>query len=272
MDNNPHFTLYTKLKEQGLYTKSYDQFRTQFAGKEKTLALFSAMKDDGHYTKTEDDFVNQFFKPTFVQQAKEKQPDYRTIDIRDERNIDPVTKAKIADTSRLHIKADIEPLKHIIKVAKENGVDPYTALALAHQETLFKPEYGDNPFNLLSGGRLKPETADSDMVDLSMKELGDKFAMAKRLGKKSEAEMLQAWNGYGKIGKSSFAGQKDTNRVYGVDVSTNPIDMNKTPLYGQRVIDIRDNILKKNPDIVKLVEEINNTQETPKGQGSLRLP
>ena len=271
MDNNPHFTLYTKLKEQGLYSKSYNQFRQQFAGHERIATLFSAMKTDGHYTKTADDFAKQFFDPSFLQQAEKTQPDYRTIDIKDERNIDPVTKSKIADTSRLHIKADVEPLKHIIQKAKENGVDPYTALALAHQETLFRPEFGDNPFNLLSGGRLKPETADSDLVDLSMKELSDKFAYAKKLGKKTEAEMLQAWNGYGKIGKSSFAGAKDTNRVYGVDVSKSPIDMNKTPLYGQRIIDIRDNILKKNPDIVKLVEEMKNAKPQ-EGNGTLILP
>jgi hypothetical protein len=270
MENNAHFTLYTKLKEEGLYTKSYDQFRQQFAGHEKIATLFSAMKDDGHYTKTADDFVKQFFDPKLVQRAKDAQPDYSTIDIKDERTIDPVTKAKIADTSRLHITADVEPLKHIIQVAKKNGIDPYTALALAHQETLFKPQYGDNPLNLQSGGRLNPETADSDLVDLSMKELTDKFAMAKKLGKKSEAELLQAWNGYGKIGKNSFAGVKDTNKVYGVDVSKNSINMNKTPLYGQRIIDIRDNILKKNPDIVKLVNE--TTPDQNGGQGSLFLP
>ena len=29
--------------------------------------------------------------------------------------------------------------------------------------------------------------------------------------------------------------------------------MNKNPVYGKRVKDIRDNILKKNPEIVKLI-------------------
>ena len=30
--------------------------------------------------------------------------------------------------------------------------------------------------------------------------------------------------------------------------------MNKNPIYGKRVLDIRDNVIKKNPDIVKLIE------------------
>jgi hypothetical protein len=46
MDNNPHFTLYNKLKDEGLYTKSYDQFRQQFAGHEKIATLFSAIQAD----------------------------------------------------------------------------------------------------------------------------------------------------------------------------------------------------------------------------------
>jgi len=244
--DNPNVALYDKLVGQGLYTKSYDEFRKQFSSHEKVAALFSAMQKDGHYTRSVDEFKRSFFA------LPVEQPDYRSIEIRDTRQVDPITGQPVPDTNRLHVKADVQPLKHIITKAKEHGIDPYTALAIAHQETMFKGEYSDNPFNLLSGGRLNPDTAGVDRVELSMQELTDKYAYAKKLGKSTEAEQLQAWNGYGKVGGGSFGGT--VKKAYGIDVSQNPIDMNTNPVYGQRVIDIRDNILKANPDIRKLVE------------------
>lgn len=263
-ENNPHYALYTKLREQGLYTRPYGDFRKQFAGKERVAVLFSAMNKDGHYTKTADEFNNQFFKPEFTQ---DDSPDFSSIKIEDKRDIDNVTGRKVSDTSRLSATADMSMLKNIIQKAKANGVDPYTALAIAHQETRFNPEYDDNPFNLLS---TDPEIGNKDIYDVAMKELVNKYKIAKNLGKTTEADQIQAWNGYGKVGRSSFG--KDTNNVYGVDVTKNPVDMNKTPLYGQRVIDIRDNILKKNPDIVKLVNEVNADNTQQGGNGSLNLP
>jgi hypothetical protein len=75
--------------------------------------------------------------------------------------------------------------------------------------------------------------------------LKDKMDYGKKLGKKTEAELIQAWNGYGKITpKSEYGG----NMYYGIDVSKNPINMNKTPVYGDRIIDIRENVIKKITD------------------------
>lgn len=260
-----HRELYDKLKSEGFYTKSYNNFVTQFANPDKLVRLHGLMQQDGLYTKTVDDFKNQFFTAI----SPQKKTDYSIIPVKDNRTIDTVTKQKVADNSKLHVNIDSSQAKHIIEKAKQYGIDPYTALAVAYQETGFKDEYKDNPFNLLSGGRLNPDTAGEDFVDLSMLTMQDKNKIADKLGKKTDEEVIQAWNGYGKISSTSFGGT--VKKVYGVDVSSKPIDMAKDPVYGRRVVDIRDNILKNNPDIVKLVDEISRTNPR-KGQGELKLP
>lgn len=178
--------------------------------------------------------------------------DGKTIKIKDGRKTDAITGKPVLDTNNLSHDADVPMMQKIILAAKKNGVDPYTALAIAHQETGLASE-GDsegNPFHLLDN---KPD----DLVDSGVKTLKQKLQYAQSLGKKSEADQLQSFNGYGKVGANTEGKQKS---MYGVDVTQNPIDMNKTPLYGKRIIDIRDNILKTNPDVQKLV---NNTNPSP---------
>ena len=245
-----HRQLYDQLKSEGLYTKSYDDFVTQFANPEKLVRLHGLMQADGLYTKTVDDFKQQFFGGI----TQTKAEDVSVISVKDTRAKDSVTQKEVDDKSRLHGVIDSTRVRHIVTKAKEYGIDPYTALAIAYQETGLKEDYADNPFNLLSGDRYNESTANADLVDLSMQTMGDKNKLAAKLGKKSEEEVIQAWNGYGKISSTSFGGK--VKKVYGLDVTDNPIDMNTDPVYGRRVIDIRDNILKTNPDIVKLVDEV----------------
>jgi len=237
--------LWQSLKEDGLYTKSYEEFTKQFSTTHKLYSLYTMMKSDGYYTKTMADFKQQYW---------DLQPAPRNrIKIEDTREIDRVTGESLPATKRLNVEADSELIKKIVKKAGDFGIDPYTALAIAHQETGFSDEYYGNPMNLLSGGRLNPETAEEDFLDLTMLTMQDKIKMAERLGKKTDEEIIQAWNGYGKISSESFGGK--VKKVYGIDVSKNPIDMSKNPVYGKRVVDIRENIIKKNPEIKKIVEE-----------------
>lgn len=53
--------LYNKLKADGLYTKSFDDFVEQFSSPEKQKLLYDNLFDDGLYTKTLEDFQEQFF-------------------------------------------------------------------------------------------------------------------------------------------------------------------------------------------------------------------
>jgi len=53
--------LYSALNQQGLYTKSLDDFKNQFSTPEAVNQLHFALKQEGLYTKSLSDFNNQFF-------------------------------------------------------------------------------------------------------------------------------------------------------------------------------------------------------------------
>jgi hypothetical protein len=54
--------LYQKLYDNGLYTKTYDDFKNQWAvNPEKIQELHSVLSKEGHYTKTLDEFNLQYF-------------------------------------------------------------------------------------------------------------------------------------------------------------------------------------------------------------------
>lgn len=53
--------LYNGLKEQGLYTKSYQDFTSQFSTPEARQQLYEGMNEKGLYTKSAEDFNAQFF-------------------------------------------------------------------------------------------------------------------------------------------------------------------------------------------------------------------
>ena len=53
--------LYQKLFDKGLYTKTYDDFVTQFSDDEKRTKLHSVLQEKGLYTKAYEDFNTQFF-------------------------------------------------------------------------------------------------------------------------------------------------------------------------------------------------------------------
>jgi hypothetical protein len=262
---NKNRALYDQLKSEGYYTKSYDQFVSQFSNPDKLARLHDVMQIDGLYTKTVDDFKNQFF-----QLPDSDKVDYGVIPVKDTRENDSVTNMPVSDNNRLHANIDTDSAKEIVSKAKKHGVDPYTALAVAYQETGYSNEYGDNPFFVLVKNPDELTKFQKDPVDYSMQLMSDKNKYAKKLGKKSDEDIIQAWNGYGKVGGNNDLSISPIKKMYGVDVSKNPIDMNKNPVYGKRVIDIRDNILKKNPDIVKLVNETTSSQGG--GQGTLDLP
>jgi hypothetical protein len=56
-----HQNLYNGLSEQGLYTKSYEEFAVQFSTPEAQKKLYDGLLSQGLYTKSADDFYAQFF-------------------------------------------------------------------------------------------------------------------------------------------------------------------------------------------------------------------
>ena len=53
--------LYNFLSEQGDYTKSYEDFQTQFSNTQSVENLYNFMLEKGDYTKSIEDFNTQFF-------------------------------------------------------------------------------------------------------------------------------------------------------------------------------------------------------------------
>lgn len=53
--------LYKSLYDQGKYTKSFEDFQTQFGSNEGQEKLYGALKSSGDYTKSFNDFSGQFF-------------------------------------------------------------------------------------------------------------------------------------------------------------------------------------------------------------------
>lgn len=183
------------------------------------------------------------------------------IKVTDTRTLDMASGVQIGDKNNLSFKVNPLVAQQIIKQAKEKGIDPYTALAVAYQETGISNHdqqngrVENNPFHVWEpdsegfGDNFKtPEgTIGSSLDTLKQKLLtGSKKS-------KDEAAQIQAYNGYGtiKLGHDDLEGAK---KVYGVSISPEGLNMSNNPLYGKRVIDIRENILKKNRYITSLVE------------------
>jgi len=160
------------------------------------------------------------------------------IKIKDQRKLDMATGKPMSDRNRMHANINSEDIEGIISAAKKHGVDPYTALAIGLQESGYKEDNMRNPFML---GNYNPQ---GDVIDESMRFMAEKNKYAKRLGKTTEEDTIQAWNGYGTI--------KGTGKMYGLDL---PLNMKENPVYGKRVINLRDSVIKTNPEIVKLVDK-----------------
>lgn len=166
----------------------------------------------------------------------------KTIFIKDDRTTSATTGKKINPNKELVSgEYNINNIRSIINAAKRQGVDPYTALAISLQET----GLGKTDGNL-------GHVIDSDYVgrpsDKLAYALKTKLETADRLGLTDEAKRLQIYNGNKKIFPSTeerYHGFK-MKSIYGVPIPEGGLDMGQNPLYGKRVIDLRDNVLKKN--------------------------
>ena len=178
------------------------------------------------------------------------------LKIKDTRKIDKVTGKKINSKNDFSKDIDYETTKKIITEAKKQGIDPYTALAISYQETGINKEH---PFDL------NPDQYKSNFGDpnLGVKSIVSQMQYAKQMQKKgvvpnTEDFLIQGYNGYGKI-KRGHRDLEGSTSIYGYNIPSEGLDFKKNPLYGKRVLDIRDNILKTNPEIQKLVNDSKQT-------------
>lgn len=201
------------------------------------------------------------------------------IKIDDKRTIEATSGKQVDQKSNFSGSYDPDIIKDMITVAKQKGIDPYTFLAMGMQETTLGQQqfhknvemdnnylgYPEARLNVLAADDIDWDKVDNKNWDgksesdkrqyilgLSADLLKQKLTTADKIGYKNEANKLQVWNGTGNI--SGKAWDSPPKQIYGVDVPPEGIDPKKNPLFGKRIIDLRDNIIKQNPEIVKMVE------------------
>jgi hypothetical protein len=171
------------------------------------------------------------------------------IKVTDNRKTNIVTGKPLSSKARKHAEIPYDTVESIIFNARKHGVDPARALAIGLQETGYKKENQHNPFML---GNYNPY---GDIIDESMKFMATKNKEAKRLGKKTEEEEIQVYNGTGPL--------KDKGLMYGIDTNKNPINTLENPVYGKTVKQLRDSVIMQNPEILKLIN-MGNKGSVPK--------
>lgn len=152
----------------------------------------------------------------------------------------------VPDNRRMDHAVNSETVRKLVKGAIDRNINPNTVLAMALQETGIA---NINPLhqNIIEGiwryeGFTPRSAKEADLIDHNLNFLIERFDEANRLGKNTEADSIQAWNGYGKM-PPGYYGRKDI------------IDMNKEPVYGNRVIALRDSAIMTTPEIQKIIEE-----------------
>jgi hypothetical protein len=174
------------------------------------------------------------------------------ISIKDGRKVRATTRQRInPNVDLVSGNYSAKTITDIVNASLKNGVDPNTAIALAMQES--KLGNVDENLGRIVGGSYRGEEA-NDMTKL----LFEKMNTGRKLGRKTDEELLQMYNGTGKIFPSTE--EKDhgfkMKKAYGVPVGKKGIDMGKTNLYGIQVKDIRDNVIKKDKKVASMVKKL----------------
>lgn len=180
----------------------------------------------------------------------------RTIDIVDPRKKMATTNQPLRPNSDLvggkYSSKHLDKLMQEAKRQKLSKQDMITLSAMGFQETKWDRDDEGNIGH--TSGDWKGRDEYEDFVNaykLKMKE-------ADRLGIKDPALRLQVYNGLGTIYPSTENKYHGFNmkKIYGVPVPKEGINMKKNPLYGKQVMDIRDNVLAKNPEYMQYIDSI----------------
>lgn len=142
----------------------------------------------------------------------------------------------------------------IALAARKQGVDPYTLEAIAMHESGF----GKINDDLGRAGR----TANTSYAEGAANIYAQKVQDAKRLGIANEVDQIQLYNGTGRIPY-----MEGVKKIYGVPLPKEGIDMQQNPLYGKQIMDIRDNVLRKNPQFIHYVDSVYNSIPPKKWDG-----
>jgi hypothetical protein len=150
---------------------------------------------------------------------------------------------------------DSEHLGNLMTEAKRRKMsynDMMNLAAMGFQET----KWGQTDPNIGHTQDIFSDDPNPDAYENFIDAYNAKMKDADRLKIKDEATRLQVYNGLGKVFPSTEADYHGfkMKKIYGVDVPKGGIDLRKNPLYGKQVIDIRDNVLKRNPEFMRYMD------------------
>lgn len=216
----------------------------------KVASLFSS-SDDG---KSEP-------KPKPKQETSYTLPE--TIKIKDPRKIRKTTGQPInPNVDLVSGEYNTRLIDEAIRQAKEFGLskeDAWNLAAIGFQETGWGKTDG-NIGHILDG--IGGGDTENEFVNAYL----NKMREADRLKITNPEMRLQVYNGLGVIRPETEQNYHKfkMKKIYGVPVPEKGISMKKNPLYGKQVIDIRENVLKQNPEVVNYIESLYGEGDAPK--------
>lgn len=159
---------------------------------------------------------------------------------------------------------DPEVIKQITLAALAQGNDPYTALAIGMQESGLgtnknfngQENYGQVDKNKWRGNPELMQMIKSN-PQLNANAVAMNYVLRKKLEENKDADeavKIQGYNGY-RLHANNDIGAKT---MYGIDLTKYPqgYDLRADPRYGKSVLDLRENVLKKNKTITDFVESL----------------
>ena len=216
------------------------------------------------------DFLKSVFSvtPKAAPVAKKGLVMPRDYELKDTRKVSATT-GKAIDPNRDLVsgKYPSKDIYGIVKAAKRYNLDPYDLLSVSLQETGLNKKGEGLGQILMSDNEIRDsvptkmdteEEAAGDEYDMFARAYMSKMKYADRLGIKDPATRMQTYNGLGKVTPNTekayhgFAMQS----IYGVPLPKEGIDMRKNPLYGKRVLDLRDNVLRKDEQLANYIKNI----------------
>ena len=180
----------------------------------------------------------------------------KRLSIRDPRKIMMTTGKPLRPNSDLVSgEYDSEDLGNLLTEAKRRKMsynDMMNLAAMGFQET----KWGKTDPNIGHTQDIFGDDPNPDAYENFINAYNAKMKDADRLKIKDEATRLQVYNGLGKVFPSTEADYHGfkMKKIYGVEVPKGGIDLRKNPLYGKQVMDIRDNVLKRNPEFMRYMD------------------
>jgi hypothetical protein len=160
----------------------------------------------------------------------------------------------------------MDPIMEYAKKHKLSKEDLWNLTAIGMQES----KIGKKSDNV---GHLLGDFEGKDINEKFVLAYIDKMKTAERLKLPTPEQRLQVYNGTGTIKRETEADYHgfEMQKIYGVPIPEEGLNLGKNPLYGIQVMDIKENVLKKSPPVQKYIDSTYNTFHSVKNTPTVKL-